>query len=158
MKNWLVGALLGLGVAILALVGAPAAQAAATNVYGLDPANGNAICLVAAAGSSPTCILPTTGGGTGGGGAAIPGNFTPNQVTCGTAATLIVASRSGRQLLSIVNTTATPIYVGGSAAVTVLTGQLLPGIIGASMTVPYSGALYCIVASAPSAVTEAEIY
>lgn len=92
----------------------------------------------------------TTGGGS-------PANFTPAQVSVATTATLIVAARTGRNLISIVNTTTTPIYLGGSG-VTTSTGQLLPGVVGASLTLPYTGALYGIVASGTATVTEAETY
>lgn len=84
-------------------------------------------------------------------------NFTPAQVSVTTSATLIVAARAGRTLVTVENTTTTDIYIGG-ASVTTSTGHLLPGTKGASLTIPYTGALYGIVASGSATVTEAEVY
>lgn len=89
--------------------------------------------------------------------AAPPGTFTPAQVSVGATATLIAASRASRALLTVVNTTTTAIYLGGSG-VTTSTGQLLPGVVGASLTVPGTFALYGIVATGTATVTEAEVY
>lgn len=88
---------------------------------------------------------------------SIFGNFTPSQVSVGATATQIVAARTGRGLLTVTNSTATAIYLGGSG-VTTSSGQLLPGTIGASITIPYSGSLYGIVASGSATVTVFEIY
>lgn len=88
---------------------------------------------------------------------AAPANFTPAQVSVASTATLIAAQRTTRQLISIVNTTTTAIYIGGSG-VTTTTGQLLPGVVGASITVPTTAALYGIVATGTATVTEAETY
>lgn len=106
------------------------------------------------------CIKPNADGSinTSSGGAAA--TFTPAQVSVATSATLIAAARTvapARKLLIVVNTTTTAVYVGGSG-VTTSTGLLLPGVVGASLTVPYTGALYGIVASGSATVTEAETY
>jgi hypothetical protein len=107
-------------------------------------------------GSTSTCgVFP--GGGGGSVTITAPSNFTPAQVSVGTSATLIAAARTGRQLLTIVNTTTTAIYLGGSG-VTTSTGHLLPGVVGASLTIPYTGAMYGVVASSTATVTEAETY
>jgi hypothetical protein len=113
---------------------------------------------------TPVVCVDLTGtyvpcGGGGGGSVTItsPSNFTPAQVSVGTSATLIAAARTGRQLLTIVNTTTTAIYLGGSG-VTTSTGHLLPGVVGASLTIPYTGAMYGVVASSTATVTEAETY
>lgn len=86
-----------------------------------------------------------------------PANFTPAQVSVAATATQIAASRTGRNLIDVVNTTTTAVYLGGSG-VTTSTGLLLPGIVGASVTIPFTGALYGIVATGTATVTEAETY
>lgn len=85
------------------------------------------------------------------------GNFTPGQATIGTTPTLIAAARSGRQSITVTNTGTTAVYLGGSG-VTTTTGAYLPGVVGATITIPFSGALYGIVASGTQLVTEYETY
>lgn len=87
----------------------------------------------------------------------VPGNLATSQVSVGTTATQVVASRAGRSIVTVVNTTTTDIYLG-AAGVTTSTGILLPGTKGASVTLQYTGALYGIVASGTATVTEAETY
>ena len=88
---------------------------------------------------------------------AVPANFAPAQVTVAATATLISAARAARQVLIVVQTTTTPIYLGGSG-VTTSTGHLLPGVVGASIAIPFTGALYGIVATSTALVTVAETY
>jgi hypothetical protein len=83
------------------------------------------------------------------------------QVSVGTSPTPIVSARTGapgtgRVSVTIVNTTTTPIYLGGSG-VTTTTGELLPGIVGASITLNTTAAVYGI-AGSTATVTEAETY
>jgi hypothetical protein len=85
-------------------------------------------------------------------------NFTPAQVSVGTTATQIVASRSGRQLVTVVQSGTTDVYLGSANTVTTSNGLLLPGTKGASVTLPYAGAVYGIVASGTQTVTAAETY
>ena len=89
-------------------------------------------------------------------------NFAATQVSCAATATSVVAARTGvsgtgRIAETITNTTTTAIYVGASG-VTTATGQFLPGIVGASLTVNTTAALYCIVASGTATVTSLETY
>lgn len=83
--------------------------------------------------------------------------ITPAQVSVASTATQIVASRTGRAYEIVTNTGTTDIYLGGSG-VTTSTGTLLVGIKGASVAIPFQGALYGIVASGTANVTSAEVY
>jgi hypothetical protein len=88
-------------------------------------------------------------------------NFAPAQVSVGTTATQIVAARpgaigTGRISVTITNTTTTPIFLGGSG-VTLTTGALLPGIVGASKTISTTAAIFGIAGSAAT-VTEDETF
>lgn len=92
-----------------------------------------------------------------GSGAGGPGNLATAQVSVGTTAGLIAAGRTARQTVTVVNTSTTDIYIGGSG-VTTSSGLLLPGVKGASLTLAFTGALYGVVASGTATVTEAETY
>ena len=86
----------------------------------------------------------------------------PAQVSVTSAATSIAAARTGvpgtgRVSVTITNTTTTAIYIGGSG-VTTSTGALLPGIVGASLTLNTTAAVYGIVATGSATVTEIETY
>jgi hypothetical protein len=88
-------------------------------------------------------------------------NMASGQATIASGATLIASARTGapgtgRGLITIVNTTTQPMYVGGSG-VTTSTGQLLPGVVGASITLPFQGAVYAAGGSS-SVVTYTELY
>lgn len=88
--------------------------------------------------------------------------FTPNQVSVGSSATLIAAARTGvsgtgRVSITVVNTTTTPVYLGGSG-VTTGTGVPLAGIVGASATFNTTAAIYGIVSTGTATVGEAETY
>lgn len=130
---------LGLMAAACALGGLLAASPASATLVQIDPANNKIVC-------ASGCASPT-----------VPANFSTAQVACATTATQVVALRTARALQSVVNTTTTPIYLGGSG-VTTSTGHLLPGVVGASLTLPFTGALYCVVASGTATVTEAETF
>lgn len=84
-------------------------------------------------------------------------NLATAQVSVTTAATLIASARPNRDSLLITNTGATDVWLGG-ATVTTTTGVLLPGSKGASVSLPYAGALYGIVASGSVTVTVADVY
>lgn len=90
--------------------------------------------------------------------AASGSNLATSQVSCGSTATSALSSRGARLLVSATNTTTTSIYVGPSSGVTTSNGQLLAGIVGASLTFPTTSALYCIVASGTATITLTEIY
>lgn len=79
------------------------------------------------------------------------------QATVGTTATPVVASRAGRGLVTIVNTSTTDVYIGG-AGVTTATGSLLPGTKGASLTLPSGAAFYGVVGTGTAVVTVLETY
>ena len=72
-------------------------------------------------------------------------------------ATLIVAARTARKRLVIVNHGATAVYVGG-AAVATTTGLLLAGVAGTTMTLETAAAVYGIVGSGTQAVSYVEEY
>lgn len=92
---------------------------------------------------------------------AIPSSSTlaTKQVDVAITATQIVAARTGRNAITVTNKTgAQQVYVGPTSAVTAATGQLLPAGVGASITLPYTGALFGIAVSATQTVTVAETY
>lgn len=69
----------------------------------------------------------------------------------------IVAARPGRGEVQITNTSTVPVYLGDSA-LTAATGHLLPGIVGASVTIKTSAAVYGITASSTALVTALETF
>jgi hypothetical protein len=79
-------------------------------------------------------------------------NFATAQVTVAATATLIVAARAGRDTVIIENAGTTAVYIGGSG-VTTATGMLLPGVLGASIAIETTAAVYGITASGTQAVT-----
>ncbi len=84
------------------------------------------------------------------------------QVSVAATATSIATARTGapgtgRASITLVNTTTTAIYIGGSG-VTTTTGQLLPGVVGASLTLNTTAAIYGIVATGTATVTELETF
>jgi len=88
--------------------------------------------------------------------------FAATQVSCASTATSFLSARTGasgtaRISATIENTGTTAVYVGASG-VTTSTGMLLPGIVGASLTINTTAALYCIVATGTETVTVLETY
>lgn len=79
-------------------------------------------------------------------------NFATAQATIGATATLIVAQRRGRDTVTIENHGTTPVYIGRSN-VTTTTGILLPGVLGASISIETTDPIYGIVASGTQAVS-----
>lgn len=63
------------------------------------------------------------------------------QVSIGTSPTLVIAARTTRKLLTI-TTTAANTCAFGKAGVTLSTGFVLQPVAGATLTLPFSGALY----------------
>lgn len=117
-------------------------------------------------GAGTVDLFGNTCGSSSGGGATSPivgaANFTPGQATITNAATIIAAARIGtsgvgRISITVVQTGTTPIYLGGSG-VTTSTGTLLPGVLGASVTIGTTAAVYGITASGSQLVTEFETY
>lgn len=81
------------------------------------------------------------------------------QVSVNTTATLIAAARSGRNAITVTNITgAQQVFIGATAGVTTATGTLLPATVGASITLPYAGAVYGIASTAAQTVSVAETY
>lgn len=87
----------------------------------------------------------------------VPANFATGQGTVGTSAAQLVAARSGRQSVTIVSNCANPIELGSTSGVTTANGVILPGVVGASITLNYSGAVYAI-GAASCAVSLYELY
>lgn len=79
----------------------------------------------------------------------------PSQVTVAATATQIAAARIGRTAITIENTGTVAVYIGNSN-VTTTTGMLLPGVVGASITIAFSGAVYGIAATGTEPVTVLE--
>jgi hypothetical protein len=115
-----------------------------TAVVGIDAVTG-APCLV---GLTAACRAPAIGAA----------NFTPIQVSLSPAATQILASRLGRQTLTLINTGSTAFYIGPTSSVTPATGVLIPAGVGVSITLAYCGALYGVTASGTAAVSAYELY
>jgi hypothetical protein len=82
-------------------------------------------------------------------------NFATSQATVGATPTLIVAQRSGRDTVVIENTGTTAVYLGNSA-VSTTNGLLLPGVVGASVALETTDAVYGIVASGTQVVAAVE--
>ena len=72
--------------------------------------------------------------------------FATSQVVVGATATLISAARDGTDDVTIVNFGTTQVFIG-NANVTVSNGFPIPGVVGASLTIPATTAIYGIVAS-----------
>jgi len=88
----------------------------------------------------------------------VPANLATAQVSVGASATQVVASRSGRSLLSVENTSTTDVYCGPANTVTTANGLLLPGTKGSSFNVAYTAAMWCITASGSATLTAAETF
>jgi hypothetical protein len=65
-------------------------------------------------------------------------NLATGQVSVALTATQIAAARSARGAITIVNHGTNPVYIG-TGSVTAATGILLPGVVGASITLLYGG-------------------
>ena len=79
------------------------------------------------------------------------------QVSVTTASTLIAALRAGRSNITIINLGTTAVFIGVTG-VTTATGLLLAGVVGASITIPTSAAIYGIVASGTQSVSVLETF
>jgi len=88
--------------------------------------------------------------------------FAATQVSVGNTATLILAARTGapgtgRLAATVTNIGTIDVYVGGGG-VTTGTGQLLPGVKGASLTIPTTAAIYGVVATGTQTVCALETF
>lgn len=72
--------------------------------------------------------------------------FTTGQTTVLLAAIQIAPASAGRDTITLVNTSAVACWIGG-AGVTVGTGLLLNGAVGATLVLPTTAALFGITAS-----------
>lgn len=84
-------------------------------------------------------------------------NVATSQTVASTTASQIAASRPNRAAVTIMNLGTTPVYVG-LAGVTTTTGFLLPGALGASVTIPTSAAVFGVVATGTQGVAILETY
>lgn len=71
------------------------------------------------------------------------------QVSVGTGNTQVIAARSGRQAVTITNLGTGVVYLGNTGVLST-TGMILPGVIGASITIPTQGAVFGIAPVAQS--------
>lgn len=79
------------------------------------------------------------------------------QVSVGATATLTAGFRGNRVAVTIQNHGATAMYCG-NAGVTALTGFRLPGVDGASITIPSQAEIFCITAAGSQTVSVLESY
>jgi hypothetical protein len=86
-------------------------------------------------------------------------NLASSQVSVDTTSggKLIAAARAGRGAVTIINTGTIAVFIGPSG-VTTSTGALLPGIAGASITIPTTAAVYGIVSNGSQTVSVLETY
>ena len=97
-----------------------------------------------------------------------PGALSGSPLTVTSSATQVVVARTGaagtgRALLIVENEGTIDLRCGGSGVTFAggtgaAAGVLLPGTKGAAITLPYTGALYCIASSASGTVSVAEVY
>ena len=74
------------------------------------------------------------------------------QVSCGTTAAQVVAARTGRRNVVLLNE-GTAVVRFGAAGVTTTTGALLPGAVGASATIGGGAAVFCATAAGTQTVS-----
>ncbi len=104
-----------------------------------------------------TGTVASTQSGTWNTGTVSPDNVATAQVSVTTSATLIAAARAGRRSITVEQLGTTAVYLGATG-VTTATGVLLPGTVGSSVTLNFTGALYGIVATGTQTVAEFELY
>lgn len=83
--------------------------------------------------------------------------FKTAQATIATTPTLILAQRAGRDAVIVEQTGTTAVYIGASD-VTTSTGLLLPGVVGASVSIETTDAVYGVVASGTQVVCAIETF
>lgn len=79
------------------------------------------------------------------------------QVLVGLAVTQIAAARATRNAITIEQLGTNPVYVG-AAGVSAADGFLLPGIIGANITIPTTGAVFGIATGVAQLVSVLETF
>lgn len=129
--------------------------------------------LVDAAGNGVAAAVPNADGsldiaGVNGTGAASATNPVPsrnygfssvatNQVSVALTSTQIAAARSSRGAITIVNHGTNPVYIG-TGTVTAANGLLLPGVVGASVTIPTSAQIAGIATGGAQTVSYLETF
>lgn len=83
--------------------------------------------------------------------------FDTGQYTASATAGAIVSSNAQRTSLLITQVGTTPVYIGNSS-VSTTSGHYLPGVTGASVSIPTRDAVYVVTASSTSALTYVETY
>lgn len=89
--------------------------------------------------------------------APTPNAFRTAQVTVASTPTLLCAAKTDRRAVTIINPSTTNVYIG-DANVTTVVGALLPGVIGASITIHTTAAVYGIVGASTQNVSVIETY
>jgi hypothetical protein len=78
--------------------------------------------------------------------------FSTEQKTVTTTASVVSAAKNGRDSVTIMNRGTTEVFIG-TVGVTTATGFPLPGVVGASITIPTDMAVYAIVAAGTANVS-----
>lgn len=86
------------------------------------------------------------------------GRIAVSQVTITTTATITAIARANRSAVTIQNHGATAAYCGPDNTVTTTTGFRLPGVDGASITIPAWPVVYCIVGAGSQVVSVLESF
>jgi hypothetical protein len=102
--------------------------------------------------SNATLPLPT-GASTNAGSS----NFATAQVSVTTGNTTIATLRAGRFAITVINTGTNQVFLGVTG-VSITTGVVLPGVVGASVTIPTSAAVFGTVASGTQTVCVLETF
>ena len=84
-------------------------------------------------------------------------NIAAGQVSVASTATMIVAARTGRKEVTIVNNSTTAVYLGVSS-VTSSSGLLLAGVVGEGITITGGAAIYGATATGSETVSYLEVY
>lgn len=79
------------------------------------------------------------------------------QVSVAATVTQVVPQRLGRGTIKITQLGTVAVFCGPTG-ITVLTGDLLPGTVGASVIIPTSAAVFCISSGAAQSVSFMEAY
>lgn len=84
-------------------------------------------------------------------------NLSAVQVTVQANATILITFNPNRVGVLITNLGTTDVFIGNSD-VTAVTGQLLPGVKGAALSLPFYGDVFGITAGGPQGVSVLEIF
>lgn len=116
---------------------------------------------------SSTNPMPTAATGVGGGAASATnpepmraygfGSLATNQVSVALTSTQIAAARSSRGAITVTNHGTNPVYIG-TGTVTAANGLLLPGVVGASVTIPTNAQIAGIATGGAQTVSYLETF